>query len=178
MSLRHAAFFVAVCMPVIAQAQQDAPRAPVPGAEKPEEITVTGDRNRFQLRLQLMDAEKHAYDIFNRFNDEKRFEISCSTQQATGKFLTNQLCEPAFVSEASAIHANAYLQNLQNFMNPEPQPDMPMLTGIPREAAIASQQAAYRRKMREVAEEHPEFLEAMIRYSEIKAQYEGASDTE
>jgi hypothetical protein len=45
---------------------------------------------------------------------------------------------------------------------------------IPAEAAIASQQKAYRAKMREVAEQQPEFVEALIRYSEAKARYEEA----
>jgi hypothetical protein len=177
MDLRIAAATIfALCVAWRACAQDEPAPIAAGNGEAPEEIVVTGARNLFQLRQQMMDAEKQAYDIFNSLNDEKRFDISCSRQQPTGRFLTNQLCQPAFIIEASAVHGQAYLQNLRDFLQPPGGiaiPDMPVPTGTTRDAAIASQQAAYRRNMREVAEQHPEFLEALIRYSEIKAQYEG-----
>jgi hypothetical protein len=54
-----ATIVIMLCMPLVAPAQQ----------EEPEEVLITG--KRFMLRTQLMETEKAAYDIFNKFNDEK-----------------------------------------------------------------------------------------------------------
>lgn len=42
---------------------------------------------------------------------------------------------------------------------------------------IASQQKEFRNKMKQVAEEHPEFLNALVRYVELRQRYENAART-
>jgi hypothetical protein len=48
-------------------------------------------------------------------------------------------------------------------------------THVPMEAEIARQLPDYRRKIKQVAEQHPEFLEAVIRFAAMREQYEAAT---
>lgn len=150
--------------------------------ETPEEVVVIGTRDLMALRLQMFDAERAAYELFNQLNDERRFDISCSMQQPIGTQLETQLCQPEFVIQAQRTHARHYLENLRDFYNqaaagnPNPIENTPPVH-VPMEALIASQQKAYRRKMQEVAEKHPEFLEAIQTYAESRSQYEQARGT-
>lgn len=179
MYLRIAALIFALCTPLCAPAQQDE-SAPVPeDQEQPEEVVVIGQRYTLQLRIQMMEAEKKAYDTFNTFNDEKRFNISCSLQQPTGSHIESetQFCQPAFEREATRTHGQDYFENYRAYLDPYTDDHVPVL-GPPQEAVIASQQSEYRRKMKQVAEEHPEFLEAIIQYSELRERYEEATSAE
>lgn len=123
-------------------------------ASEPEEITVTGKRPLFQVRQELWSAEKAAYDLFNQFNDEARFKIHCHLHEPTGTRIRTQVCTPEFQLRATREHAQNYFNSFGQF--------------APMEMQIASQLPAYRRKIREVAEKHPEFLQAVIRYSEVR----------
>lgn len=129
--------------------------------EMPEEIVVVGERRNFQLRLEMWDAEAKAYGIFNQYNDDQRFDISCRQHQPTGTRISRQVCTPAFQLEASKNHAQDYINGTSQF--------------VPMHMAIASQLKEYREKMKQIAEEHPEFLEAVIRYSEVRERYEAAT---
>ena len=184
MSFRIATICLALCIPLCALAQPEGPAQAQQGQEKPEEIDVIGYRTRLQLRLEMMAAEKFAYDVFNQFNDEKRFDISCSMQTRTGTNIESatQFCQPGFEIEALRAHAQDYFENTRDMLNqfaagaPVPIETKPPMH-IPTQAVIASQQREYRRKMKQVAEEHPEFLEAIIQYSEIRELYEKETNT-
>jgi hypothetical protein len=108
----------------------------------------------------MHDAEKTAYEVFNSFNDEKRFDISCRTEEPLGTRFKRQLCQPAFEIDALRTHARHYFENTREMLNQfaagaaVPVENTPPVY-VPAEFLIASQQAAYRRKMREVAAQHP-----------------------
>lgn len=150
----------------------------------PEEVIITGDSSLLNLRMQMLEAEKRAYDVFNRFNDEARFEISCGITQPTGTRFRQQVCAPEFQNQANAMHARGalesykktwegYVGGITNFLPPDTLPS----PYIPMEAVIAAQQGDYKRKLRQVAEEHPEFLDALIEYSQLREQHEAATAT-
>jgi hypothetical protein len=140
-----------------------------------EEIIITGEKI---LLDRIWAAEKKAYDVFNTFNDEKRFEINCSKHSPTGTLFNNQLCLPAFQLDALQGQAQDYRESLLNFIAPPGGGGMPdasvVPTHVPSEVKIASQMPAYKRKLKEVAEQHPEFLEALIEYNELKQRYQQA----
>jgi hypothetical protein len=144
---------------VFADGQEEAS----PEDQTPEEILVIGERSKMQLRLQMWEAEANAYAIFNQFNDERRFEISCDLRAPTGTRIKRQLCTPRFQLDATSDHAKDYLNSTSQYTQ--------------MEAAIASQLQDYRNKIKQVAEKHPEFLDAVIRYSEIRKRYETATST-
>jgi hypothetical protein len=132
-------------------------------------VIITGERHVYQLRTQMMEAEKQAYDIFNSLNDEPRFDISCSKHAPTGSRIEKQICLPGFQLEAYQQHALQYLETLR------PDGSNFAIQYQPQEVRIASQQEDYRRKLKQVAEEHPEFLDALMRYSEIVERFEQAT---
>jgi hypothetical protein len=92
--------------------------------------------------------------------------------EPTGTRIEVQVCLPEFVHEAAAVHARAYRENLRAEYDPYGLDYRPSYTDQPQEAVIARQQPDYQHKMKQVAEEHPEFLDALIRYSELREQYE------
>jgi hypothetical protein len=157
-------------------AQQDDLPSATDAKEYIEEIVVTGESQKHQLRLQMLGAERAAYDLFNQFNDEKRFDIYCSVQTPTGSRIQSeeQHCQPNFEIEALRSHSRDYLESLRLLYDLYSPDKNAVITSQPAEVLIASQQEAYRKKMKQVAEDHPEFLEALIEYSKLKAQYEAA----
>ena len=137
--------------------------------EVAEEIVITGERSTMQLRIQLMEAEKQAYDIFNQFNDDRRFEISCSLSAPTGSRLLRQICQAEFEIQAMRGHAQDYY----NTMPGHGRPQGSVTKQYPPVAVeLHRHQKAYREKMRQIAEEHPEFLDALARYAALNQEYE------
>lgn len=166
-----------LCVSLSTQAQQEELVQAPESQRDIEEVMVTGQRNLLQLRMQVITAEKNAYDIFNKFNDEKRFDISCSMHQPTGTRIERQVCQPEFQIEATRAHARAYFDNLCDLLCYGNLPNSSQITHAPQETRIASQHGDYQRKIKQVAEQHPEFLEALIQYTEIKGRYEEATRT-
>ena len=177
----HVILLVSTLGMPLSAAAQNAPAS----NEEPEEIIVVGQRTVMKLRLEMWNLEKRAYEVFNTFNDEKRFDISCSAHQISGTRVERQLCQPEFEIQALAQHGRGYLDSYRAFMEgcymgnceiPPPTDGAPTVSA-PATVVIASQQQAYRAKMKQIAEEHPEFLEALIDYSEARARYEAATST-
>lgn len=146
-----------------------------------EEIVITAEKSAFQLRQEVWQAEQKAYEVFNKYNDERRFEIHCSMQASTGSRFERQVCRPNFEINANRLHAQNSLETYRTLLEPYAIPgggginsDGSSSASVNTQAIISSQRKAYRQKMRTVAEEHPEFLAAIIRYSELQAQYENA----
>ena len=166
------------CTPYALFAQQSYIDPPSVG--QTEEIVITGVQ---LLRKKMMLAEKNAYDIFNKFNDEKRFQISCSISQPIGTHLEKQICAPEFEIQATRSHAQDYYESLRNYLNLQAGlaalPDGSVVpTKIPVEAAISLQRPAYRQKLKQIAVEHPEFLEAIKQFGQLREQYEKQNATE
>jgi hypothetical protein len=176
MNIRGTTIMIVLSIPLFVQAQQDEPIAgQEPRAQPIEEVLVTGERFMYQLRTQMMEAEQKAYEIFNQFNDEKRFNISCSTHQPTGSRIQRQVCQPGFQLDASRLHASQYVESTREALGQGGSSFT--VQQQPQEAIVASQMEDYRRKLREVAQENPEFLDAIIRYSELRERYEEATRT-
>ena len=160
MNLRFAVFILLLlCLQhgLIAFAQPAEQETEIATPAPPEEIVITTQHTKLQLRLQLWEAEEKAYKVFNSFNDEKRFDIKCYLHEPTGTRIKRQVCTPEFQLIATREHA-------QDFMNGTQQ-------HVPIEFAIASQLGDYRKKIKQVAEEHPEFLNAVIEYTEKRREF-------
>lgn len=171
MRLKVALFLSLLCDSIVAQEnllEQDQA-----GLEVPEEIVVTGERSNLQLRLELMELEKQAYELFNQFNDERRFDISCSVQKPTGSNLSRQVCQPEFEIQATRAHAQDFLESIPQRREGLPQASAaPTFSATPMEFEINRHQKAFRQKMQDVAKQHPEFLEALKAYAELRTRYE------
>jgi hypothetical protein len=142
--------------------------------EEPEEIVVTGDPSAFPLRLQIEAAEKFAYETFNKFNDERRFDISCSVVEPIGSRFKKQVCQPEFEIQALRGHAQDYLYSMPGRSN---LPGGAVNQSFqPLELEISRQRPAFKQKMKEVAEKHPEFLDAIVSLTRLQEQYRKQSE--
>jgi len=169
MSIRKSITSIIFFLPFCASAQEDITTRAQQLQTLPEEVVITGDRSLGQLHTRMLEAEQKAYDVFNKFNDDKRFRITCGLHQPTGSRLSRQVCQAGFEREATRSHAQDYLAN---FIDPNSQAQHPQI-----EAALASQQQEYREKIKQVAEEHPEFLDAVIQFAQTRERYESATST-
>lgn len=171
MEQRWTLMLVASCLAVGAVAQQNDA-----SPEAIEEVTITATRAKRSMRLQLQQAEQRAYDLFNRYNDDKRFRISCGEEASTGSKFKRQVCQPEFERQALRAHGQAYLESVQAMLDPGRDDEGTTMSAIPMEAAIAAQRPALRRKMKQVAEQHPDFLEAVIEYGRLRQQDAGRDE--
>ncbi|HEY0961056.1 MAG TPA: hypothetical protein VGE69_01740 [Pseudomonadales bacterium] len=81
-------------------------------------------------------------------------------------------CQPEFEIQVLRAHSRDYLESLRLFYDPSATDKNAPITSQPFAAVIASRQRVYRNTLKQVAEDHPEFLEALVRYSELNARYE------
>ena len=110
-------------------------------------------------------------------------------QQPVGTHIETQVCTTHFEKEAARVHAQAYYENTRETITSmagcglntrgcqPPVFSYPMLNA-PTEASIASQQQEYKRKLKQVAEENPEFLNAIVAFSEMQQRYNAATSME
>ena len=177
--VRIAVIIFVLCTPFCILAQQNETLQAKEQEIPLEEVIVIGERAMLlNLRTQMMQAEVKAYEIFTKFNDEERFNISCVMNAPTGTRIKRQVCTANFELEATAVHGADFYQNYRDLLDPFTLEDSHPPQHEPAEQAIARQLADYKRKIRQVAEEHPEFLEAIIEYSERREQYEEARSSE
>lgn len=137
----------------------------------PTEIEVRPDTSLFGLREAMEKAEREAYDVFNKFNDEARFRISCQDDVRTGSHLSRQVCQPAFVISANQDHARGLVESYRALLDPSSSEMNVNFVHGNREMEISRQQEDYRAKMRSIAETEAEFLDALVRYSELQTRY-------
>ena len=167
MSIRIASIAFALSMPLSALAQQNVASRELELQSQPEEIMIMGERVQ-KLRTQMMEAEIQTYDLFNKFNDDKRYQVNCSIRSPTGTHFNKVVCDTGFEREAMQEHARDYADNLAFGTTP---------SSIPAEARIAAQQEGFRSKMRQIAKQHPEFLRAVIQYTRKQKEFEEATTT-
>jgi hypothetical protein len=179
MDIRTATLLCVLCLPEAALAAQQEDSATAEAGEEPEEVIVTGQRVRFALRLQMEDAERAVYNLFNEFNDEPRFEISCELHAITGTTLKTQVCQTEFERRALSQEGQDYLAAYRAFIDvvaaggdPANQNYSPPTMSAPSALIIAPQQGELQSKMREIAETHPEFVDALVRFVEAKGRYD------
>ena len=133
---------------LISSAQSAEQESELASSSPPEEITITTQRTKLQLRLQLWEAEEKAYDVFNSFNDEKRFDIKCYLHEPTGTRIKRQVCTPEFQLIATREQARDRLNG--TFQH------------VPVEFAIASQLDDYRKKSNRSQRNIPNFCKPLL----------------
>ncbi|TAJ93339.1 MAG: hypothetical protein EPO31_03815 [Gammaproteobacteria bacterium] len=139
-------------------AAQPADEADLPKSGKDEileEIVVIGERSTYSLRQMIIRAEDRIYDLFNTLNDDKYYDIYCYMEAPINSHIKRRACRPRFVDLATADEA-------RSFMDGTP--------GVDIHARIAQDNAILRRKIAVIMKENPEFLDAVIKYAELKSE--------
>ena len=98
---------------VLAQDEEVAGRGVVVAApqESADELVVTGQRLS-ELRVEVQDARKRAYDIFNELNSDNDFDVHCGNQTKVFSHAKVFVCSAQFEKRIEAQAAREYLGGL------------------------------------------------------------------
>jgi hypothetical protein len=62
------------------------------------------------LRKQIAKAEQEFFALYNTLNTDRRFDIICKTDRATGTNFATRVCQPRYVETEQRAHASERLQ--------------------------------------------------------------------
>ena len=132
-------------------------------AQEPmEEITVIGQKQLFTLHKQIVQAEDHAYEIFDRLNDDDDYDIHCRMVAFTGTRIKQRVCLPNFYRQATAAEAQQYLGLIGET---DYAPVVPSSQNV-----FAYKIPILKAKVVKLATEHPEMLEALRKLVVLKKE--------
>jgi hypothetical protein len=89
-------------------------RALAQPADGTEQITVVGEKNLGEYRLQLERARDNIFAIYNAANKGTDSDIRCRAEQPTGSRMRQDVCRSAAENRADASAAKSYLGSLLN----------------------------------------------------------------
>ena len=128
-----------------------------------EEIMVTGQRIILNLRQQIIQAEDHAFEIFNALNDDDMYDIHCRMEAQIGSNIKKRLCLPNYYHRATANNALEYLSSIVTCGMPWDGCSAPISPTIstPVKLVSAYRQPIFKEKVKELAKENPELLDEL-----------------
>mgnify|MGYP001268925312 CR=1 FL=1 len=150
--------FVPIGTSQIASAQET---GPVP-SEAIEEVAADGENSLQVLRRNLDDAESRFFDLFNSFNRDSTYDVSCEDIVKLGSRRKAQECKPAFQWDYEAALA---LINTESFTGVAERPR-------PNRARFEKQQEKYQKKLGKTVSDHPEMRQALNEFANAKNVYE------
>lgn len=155
--------------------------------ESPEEVIVRG-RRLSELRYEMQAAREHAYGVFNELNNNDEFDILCHDERKYHSRTKRRVCRARFETDISAAAAREYMSALFFACRPDATGEFNLTNCMFSDAsanAISSAQAvegqappkrdALTEEIWRVANEHPEFAEAILNYFELSQQYDAAT---
>jgi len=151
--------------------------------EAPEEVIVRG-RRIGELRAEIEDARKRAYDIFNEINSNNEFDVRCRKDSQPGTNIPQVVCRPLFEAQISRAAAKDYLSGLLWACRGSDGVTQDCMFSNSASAAIGALQgaegpaASKRDQMQEeimrLANQDERFAQAIIDWYEANQQYEAA----
>ncbi len=163
MKLTHTilALFVAVlALPMAAVGQDEEASTEVASDDEAiEDIVVVGQKSMAELRRDVFQAEEDFYSVYNKFNDDKEYDVRCFYEKPTGTNIKNHVCRARFVTKAFERHARRNRNNLSSVANQSADP------------VIAEKTAKYQVKLETLVAANPELQTALVRYTTLRAQF-------
>lgn len=134
-----------------------------------EEITVIGQKLISSLRVQIIKAEDHAFEIFNTLNDDDEYDVHCRMEARTGTLLKKRMCLPNFYHKATADEAIVHLGyiGVLNYT-----PAVPSARNV-----FAVKYPIFKSKVKKLALEHPELLDAVQELFELNEELKSVRNT-
>jgi hypothetical protein len=125
-----------------------------------EEITSYGSRFLHSYRVEMVRAEVKYYDAYNALNDDDEFDVICKTSSGNSakSRIKKRICKGQF--EWDAFSENDRDRFAMGFM--------PMLN----HADITRKRGIVLDRMEKLAEENPEFREALFELTRISREFE------
>jgi hypothetical protein len=147
--------------------------------QAPEEVIVRG-RRLSELRIEIEQARRRAYDIFNEINSNDDFDVKCVGESSTGTRMRQQRCRAEFEGRISSRAAQDYMNTLR-WVCPEGLTQDCMFSGYSSSGISAAQgveaELPSKRKQMDdeivrLANEDDRFAQAILDYYEKHQEYE------
>ena len=155
-------FFCLLVAPVqIAAAQEEDDKSD----EYIEEITSYGRKSLLSFRVEMVEAEKSYYDLYNTLNDDDEFDVICkkASDNSSRSRIARRVCKARFEWEWMSDNDRDRLQDGL----------LPQVNW----AAINRKKLMVLDKMEELANENPELREALFSLTRISQKFEEEKKT-
>jgi hypothetical protein len=143
-------------LPLSGECQSDRVQTEEP-SEPIEEIVVRGNKSLIKLKHEMYEAEEALYDLYNLLNINDDFDIRCYKEAPTGSHIKQRICRPQKLGELLS-------EQTQRMLRGEPY--------VYPAAEIEKMNEHMLAEMTEMVSEHPEYLDALIKYTETKQTME------
>lgn len=137
------------------------------------EITVKGDDSMYSLKMDVIKAEEHQFDIFNSLNSTDDFDITCKWYSPVGTRIKKWGCEAGYLKKAVAADSEDYIRHIQDLSgNNNPGSVQTILVSrAQRDIELARKRRALNKEMIALAAEHPELAIAMVKANAMQQFY-------
>ena len=152
------------------QANAQDENTPASQSEPIEEITVIGQQIILDLRLQIIEAEDRAFDIFNALNDDNLYDVVCTKVARTGTLIKKRECLPNFYHRATAENAQEFLGYVGDYSN---------YSGPTQSSQnmFAQRFPVFKAKVKELAMQNPELMSALEDLIELSEELKQKRDS-
>ena len=144
-----------------------------------EQITVVGERTLLSMRNEIERIEEQLYDTFNALNKSDEFDIFCVTETRTTSHIMQRSCEPVFLTNLKKENAQHAVSQIRNAYTDEGLDFVLLEYGldfIESEKTLKSQASAQYEELSQeilrIAQENPDYRDALLRIGNLKAEYE------
>ncbi len=122
-----------------------------------EEIIVRAPRTLGSMRVEILKAENNALALFNDLNDDDDYDIYCARETPTGSHIPQRVCRPRYLVRLESRAAQDFLRGDIYYM--------PV-------GEVRQHDSILLEKLETLAVEHPELLQAVRDYHQLKTAYE------
>jgi hypothetical protein len=121
-----------------------------------EEITVTGQRTLFELRMQVSDAEDAMYNLFNELNTVDKYDIVCRMDTRVFSHIREKTCLPEYAMDAMMEEAQGLVRGQ---------------AGRPVFEVLSIENPRLDARFRDVMEQSPDLFRAVARHYELNESW-------
>lgn len=139
-----------------------------------DEVVVQGERIRLhELRREAIAAEDRFFARYNELNKERRFDVHCAVETATGHRLSRRVCRPQYeiaaIQEAGAegFRIRQYVQDPGNNARGVIMPTPP----VPAEVLIEAHRPDFQRHMQRMVSRNPELLQLLRERAQAEQRF-------
>ena len=132
--------------------------------ERPQEMTIRGQRLFRHLHQEIHKAEDRIYGLFNELNGDELLDIHCRWHAELGTRIRQRSCQPEFVRQALEGQAKDFTMAVQGSAYSSGHP--------PAAAIVGHYNPILEKRMKEVLQESPEFLEAIQHHHALREDLE------
>lgn len=131
-------------------------------SERPQEMTIRGQRLFRHLHQEIHKAEDRMYGLFNELNGDELLNIHCQWHAELGTRIRQRSCQPEFVRQALEGQAKDFTMAVQGSAYSSGHP--------PAAAIVGHYNPILEKRLKEVVQESPEFLEAIQHHHALREE--------